>query len=231
MWVTNTMYPTYIPGPDGAFATWLQNFSTLLTAAPTDYGLTAPNAVTVATENTAFQAAYTSASDPSTRTSATVAAKDAARVSAEAVVRPFAVLISLNAGVTDEAKVDIGVTVRTTVPTPIPPPLTSAALALVAGAPLAHTLRYFDTSTPTTKAKPFGAVALQVVRSVGVAPAVDPSVCPFLDLWTKSPNVSGFSAGDQGKVATYFCRWVTRGGPGGASQYGPWSAPLSLIIM
>ena len=48
-------YPTYIPAKDALFATWLENFSTLLTAAPATYGLTAPDATAVDAVNTAFR--------------------------------------------------------------------------------------------------------------------------------------------------------------------------------
>lgn len=225
------MASSYIPASDAGFDTWLTNFSTLLTASPTTYGLTAPDAVAVAAERTAYHAAYVAASDPGTRTSVTVAAKDAAKASALAVVRPYAVSISLNAGVTDGDKTDIGVTVRKLVPTPVPPPITVPVFALVAAIPGQHQLRYYDTSTPTSKAKPPGAIGLQVWRAVGTVPAVDPAQATYYDTWTKSPNVSTFTAGDVGKQATYFGRWVTRGGPGGATQVGPWSAPLTLAVM
>lgn len=225
------MPTTYLPASDAAFDAWLTNFSTLLTAAPATYGLTAPNAVTVAAERTAFHNAYVAAIDPGTRTSVTIAAKDSARASAEAVVRPFATNISQNAGVLDSDKTDIGVTVRKTVPTPVPPPLTSPVLVLVAATPLAHNLRYYDTTTPTSKKKPAGVTTLEIARAVGTVPAVDPAQASFYGLWTKSPNVSTFLAGDVGKVATYFGRWRTTGGPGGASQVGPWSTPLALTVM
>lgn len=225
------MPATYLPASDSGFDSWLTNFSTLLTAAPTTYGLTAPDAVAVAAERTDYHAAYVTASDPGTRTSVTVAAKDAARVSAEAVVRPFAVAISLNSGVLDADKTDIGVTVRKLVPTPVPPPLTTPALSLASALPLQHQLRYVDSSTPTSKSKPAGATGIQLFRAVGTVPAVDPAQASYYDIWTKSPNVSTFVAGDVGKLCTYFARWMTRGGPGGAVQYGPWSAPLTISVI
>jgi hypothetical protein len=228
---TTIMATTYLPASDSAFDSWLTNFSTLLTASPTTYGLVSGDATAVAAERTAYHTAFVAATDPATRTSVTVAAKDAARSSAESVVRPYAVSISLNAGVLDDDKVAIGVTVKKTVPTPIPPPTTSPALSLLAATPLSHQLRYYDTSTPTTKAKPFGATGIQVNRSIGMSAAVDPSQTDFYTVWTKSPNFSTFEAGDVGKVCTYFARWMTRGGPGGAVQYGPWSASLVLGIM
>ena len=76
----------YIPAKDALFAAWLLNFSTLLTASPVTYGLTAPDAVTVAGVNGTFQAAYATATNPATRTSGAVAATDVARLDAEAIV-------------------------------------------------------------------------------------------------------------------------------------------------
>jgi hypothetical protein len=222
---------SYLPATFVGFADWLANFSTLLTASPTTYGLTPTDATAVAAQNTSYQAAYTAASDPTTRTSVTVAAQSAARTAAEAVVRPLAVSISLNSGVTDDDKVAIGVTVRKMVPTPVPPPLTFPTLSLVAGAHLQHTLTYRDSATPTSKAKPPGVTGIEIWRSVGAVPSTDPSQATFYTRWTKAPNVSTFDPPDVGKVCTYWARWVTQGGPGGAQQSGPWAPPLNLTVM
>ena len=225
------MSTSYIPQSDSGFDAWLTNFSSLITADPATYGLTAPDAVDIAAERTAYHAAYVTATTPETRTSPTVAAKDQAKAHALAVVRPFAVAISLNAGVTNENKEAVGVTVRKTTPTPIPPPVTQPVLVLVAGTPGAHQLRYYDTSTPTTKAKPFGAIGVEIWRAVGTVAAVDPEQSRYYATWTKSPNVSTFAPSDVGKTVTYFARWVTRSGAGGVSVPGPWSAPLVLTVM
>jgi len=227
----NTMATNYIPAPDAAFAAWLSNFASLIQADPTDYGLVAGDATIITAQDTAFQAAYTLATDPSTRTSPTVAAKDAARATAEATVRPYAVQISLNSGVSDMLKVGVGVTVKKTVPTPVPPPTTVPALSLLAATPGAHQLAYRDTSTPTSKAKPPGAIGIELWRNIGTVAATDPAQCSYYAQWTKSPNVSNFTSSDVGKVCTYFARWATRGGPGGVSQVGPWSASLVISVI
>ena len=223
--------PSYIPPKDADFDNWLTNFSTLLTADPTDYGLVAGDAVIVAAQRTAWHAAYTTAINPATRTSATVAAKDGARVTAVATVRPYAQQISKNMAVSDLLKISIGVNLPNNVPVPIPPVTTSPALILVSAAPQQHILQYRDSTTPLSKAKPFGAIAIEIWRAVGVAPAVDPSACTLYGRWTKTPNVSGFLVGEVGKTATYFARWVTRSGVGGQSVPGPWSAPLVAVVM
>jgi hypothetical protein len=225
------MATPYIPPADVDFRDWLDNFSGLITAVPATYGLTGGNAVTIAAQQAAYSAALAIALAPATRTAPTIADKDAAKAAALAVVRPFAVSISLNSGVADLDKTAVGVTVRKIVPTPIPPPLTNPVLTLQSATPLRHVLNYRDSATPASKAKPFGAIGLQLFRAVGTVPAVDPAQASFYTQWTKSPNNSDFEAGDRGKVCTYFARWITQGGPGGTVQYGPFGAGLALSIM
>jgi hypothetical protein len=181
--------------------------------------------------NTAFQTAYTASTEPTTRTSVTIAATDTARVNALAVVRPLAVQCSLNAGVSDGNKTALGVTVRKTTPTPIPAPTTSPTLSLVAAIHNQHTLTYRDQATPTSKAKPFGAVALELWQAIGTTPAVDPDQCKMIKRITKGPFVVAFDGLSVGKVATYFGRWVTQSGVGGESTSGPWSAGLVVGII
>ena len=225
------MYPTYIPAKDADFANWLLNFSTLLTAAPVTYGLTAPDATAVAAQETAFSAAYALAIDPGTRTAATVAAKDAARAAAEAVVRPYAVQISLDAGVLPADKVAIGVTLRSTTPTPIPAPTTAPVLGIVSQIAGRATISYRDASLPSGKAKPFGAIGMEVYVTLGTAPSVSPDSAQYRGTITKSPNGLTFGPTDSGKTATVWGRWVTRSGPAGTAQVGPWSAALSFVVM
>lgn len=224
------MPASYIPATDAGFAAWLLNFSTLLTADPTAYGLTAPDAVLVDAENTAYAAALLLATDPATRTAPTVAAKDAARRSAEAVVRPYAMQINAMDGVTDEQRADLGLTIRKTVPTPVPAPLSSPVLALVSIGVGTMTLGFSDADAPSGKAKPAGSIGVELFRAIGVAPAVDPSLAAYTGTITKSPTQIAFSGADNGQIASFFARFVTRSGPGGKAQVGPWSAVLSATI-
>lgn len=221
----------YLPATDAAFDAWLTNFSTLITAAPTDYGLVSGDATTIAAQRTAYHTAFLAATTPATRTPVTIADKDAARTTAEAVIRPFAVQISRNPAVSNMDKTAVGVNLPNSARTPIPAPTTQPALILVSAVHNAQLLSYKDTATPTTKAKPFGATGLELRQAIAVAPTTDPDAAPLLAIVTKSPVNIGTSSADVGKIATYFARWITRGGPGGMSQSGPWSAPLSVAIV
>ena len=224
-------YPSYVPQPDSIFATWLDNFSTKLTANPTEYGLVAGDAAAVDGVNDTFQLAYANAIDPSTRTSATIAAKDAGRVNAESVVRPLAVRVIQNPSVTNEARVALGVTVPTPVPTPIAPPTTAPSLILINAVPLLHNMAYRDATDPLVRAKPFGVVSLSLFVQIGVSAGIDPDAAGFKGDFNKTPFQVPWLAADRGKHATYWARWKTRSGPAGVPQLGPWSAGMDTLII
>jgi hypothetical protein len=225
------MQAPYIPSKDADFDSWLVNFSNLLTASPTTYGLVSGDAVIVAGVTTTWSAAYAAATNPGTRTSVTIAAKDAARNNATATVRPYAVSISRNPAVDNGDKVDIGVNLPNPARTPIPAPTTQPALSLRSAAHFQHVLAYRDTSTPTSKAKPFGAVQMELRVTVATGSSSDPEAAKPLTQATKSPVFISWTSPDVGKTATYFARWVTKSGPGGQAQYGPWSAPFPVVIL
>ena len=224
-----TMYPPYIPPTDADFALWLANFDSLLTAAPATFGLTAPDAAAVAAVALAFALAYPISQDPTTRTPVTIAAKDTARANAEVVVRPFAVQVSLNNGVTAMDKTALGVTVRSLVPTPIPAPITAPELGIIALIPLQGTFSYKE-SGGTGKAKPFGSTGVQLAAAIQATHTADPADATLGTTVTKSPFRMAFNGPDAGQKLSLFARFVTSSGPGGAVQYGPWSAPLQTIV-
>lgn len=220
----------YLPASDANFNVWLLNFSTKLTASPTLYGLVAGDATAVAGVTTTWSAAYAAATTPATRTPVTIAAKDVARTAAEALVRPYASRISVNSAVLDANKVAIGVTVRSTTPTPVPPPTTAPTLDLKGAISGVQTLN-FKQPGAVGKAKPYGVVGVQLFASIGTVFATDPDQAAYVGVATKSPSVQTFAPADIGKKVTWFARWVTRSGPGGQSQVGPWSDPLNLVVM
>lgn len=221
--------PPYIPPTLDGFQAWLLNFSTLLTAAPVTYGLTAPDAVIVAAQYTAWHAAYLAGTNPATRTAPTVAAMNGARVTAIGVVRPYATQISRNMAVADIDKLSIGVNLPNNAPVPVPPITDVPSLIVQPSAPGQCVFQYRQGTDPTSKAKPFGALALELWRSVGAAFAVSPDQCTLLESLTKTPQVINNAPANPGDKMTFFCRWTTRSGPQGKAQKGPWSLATNLI--
>ena len=66
----------YIPTKQSMFSAWLANFSSLISANPSSYGLMASDATTIAGYNTSWIAAYTPVTMASTKTPAAIAAKN-----------------------------------------------------------------------------------------------------------------------------------------------------------
>lgn len=221
---------SYIPAKDADFDAFFNNFQTLIAANPTDYGLVVGDATAITTSYTTWHASYLLATNPDTRTTPVVAQKDANRAASTALIRPYAQEISRNSAISPELVTGLGLNLPNPTRPPIPPPLTFPQLALDSLAPRVINLRYTDSGLGASKKKPVGATGMELVAVVGVAPAVSPENGRALGTYTKAPLVATFEAGDQGKIATFFARWVTKSGAGGKAYVGPWSAPLAQVI-
>lgn len=229
------MSGSYIPTQDQGLDNWSNTFQAGIAASPGTYGLAAGDAVSITSAYNTYHDAYllggvvqphSQPVNPATRTPSTVAAKDVAKAAGLIVFRTYAQIIQNNAGVSDMDKSAIGITVRKTSRTPIPAPGTTPLMALVGSTHLQQTLRFADSATPTVKAKPFGALQMELWRGIAVAAITDPTLCDFYGLITKTPFPVDFMSGDVGKFATYFSRWTTRRG-----LVGPWSTSLVIAIL
>ena len=222
---------SYIPASDANFNNWLTNFSAVLSADPSAYGESSGSAAGMASLTAAWSLAYAAATNPETRTSPAVAAKDAARFNATQEAQQIAARIRANTSVSNAQRVDIGLPVPSATPTPVPAPTSAPALALRSATPGVQLLAYSDTAAPTGKAKPYGVIGVEMWVSTGTVPATDPAACKYVGTFTKSPFRLAFGAGDAGKVMTAYARFVTRSGPAGVAQTGPWSAQLVSVII
>jgi hypothetical protein len=219
----------YIPPRDADFDAWFNNLNTLITATPAAYGLVAGDAVIIDAQWDIWHPAYLLLTNPATKTSPNVAAKDVARVNAESVLRPYCQRIRANAGVSDALKVGLGLNLQPTTLTPIPAPGTVPVLSQRAATAGQMVLSYHD-SVLSGKAKPYGSIGIEIFVNYGASPNTDPSQAAFHSRVTKSPCTITWPVDQRGKVATIFGRYVTRGGPSGISQNGPWSDPLPVTV-
>jgi hypothetical protein len=79
------------------------------------------------------------------------------------------------------------------------------------------------------KAKPFGAVGVELFALADVAHTSDPDDASYIGTVTKSPSRVALDPTNAGKKLSVFARYVTRSGPGGTAQAGPFSAALQTI--
>lgn len=215
----------FIPSRDSQLDSWLLNFKTLIAANPASYGLVSGDATSITNSFNAWHAAYLAATNPTTRTHVTIAAKDAQKILTVDVVRTYATTIRANTAVSNDLKLGLGLRIADTTPTPVPPPTTYPILAINGAGPGTQDLRASDQLSPTRRAKPAGTAGLLVFRVVATEAATDPNSAPLLGFVTKAAFQSTFAPEDDGKIATYFARWTN-----GKGQFGPWSAPVSMRV-
>lgn len=219
------MGSSYIPSREADLDMWLGNFKTLIAATPTAYGLVAADGTAITTAYNNWHTAYLAAVNPTTRTPATVATKNAQKTVVLGVVRGYAATIRANMAVSDALKIGLGLRVHDNAPTPIPPPATYPMLTLAGLGVGQQSLRAADQFTPSKRAKPAGTAGMLLFRAVAAAPVTDPAQCAFLAFASKTEFQATFDPADNGKVATYFARWTNSKG-----EVGPWSPAASMPI-
>jgi hypothetical protein len=205
---------------------WLLNFSTLITASPPTYGLSAGDAVVIAGYYSAWIAAYTLATDPTTRSHVTVTNKNAVKASILPSIRGYAQQIVADLGVLNSDKVALGLNPPNNSRSPIPAPVSNPLIELTCAAPGSQGMRYSDVNTPASKKKPFGSIALQLYRATGTDVVTDPSLMEFIGPFTRNPVMVTNEANQAGQLASYAARWVTRKG-----LVGPWSPVISGYLV
>jgi hypothetical protein len=219
------MSTPYIPAKDADFDNWADNFQTTIAASPGTYGLVAADATTITTAYNNWHAAYSLLLNPATKTSPNVAAKDVQKAAALITFRGYAQIIQNNQGVSNDAKSAAGLTVRATGRTPVPAPATIPILGLVSQQPGIANIGYADSATPTTKAKPYGSIQMEVWIDVAPTGSPSPTSSTYVGVETKSPSALATPSGSVGKQAYVYARWVTRRG-----LTGPWSTPLAVTL-
>ena len=205
---------------------YLQNLSGHISANPSGYGQSGPDAENLASLVADFAAKQAIVGDPAAKTKASVLARNQSKALAVQVARLMIQQIKYNQGVSDEAKVAAGVPLpRSGGYQPVPPPTTAPALVLVGSSVGSHTLEYRDSMDPTPRRKPPGVHSLYLYVAVADAPVADPTDARFYRAFGRSRFGVAFDHADNGKTATYFARWANAN-----RDEGPLSAPISMTI-
>lgn len=219
------MSASWIPSNDGPLDTFVNNFQTLIAATPTNYGLVTADATAITAAYTTWHAAFLAAVNPTTRTKATITTKNLQKRNVMSVLRGYGATIRANRAVTDALKIGLGLHVRDTAPTPVPPPSTYPLLTVDSFNLGTLTLRAADQATPDKKARPAGSAGMLLFSVVAATPATEPTGLDFDAFLTKPKFQQAFTAADSGKTVTYFARWTN-----GKGELGPWSPPVSIRI-
>lgn len=158
---------TYLPRKEGELVTWSLNLSTFINADPTIYGLTLTQASDYAALQTAYSTAYTTANQDATRTKPNIVAKNVAKQALIESSRQLVAIIQAYPGTTDQMRADLQITIRDTEPTPIDPPVNPPAIAVVSRFNRDVTLRLYDETNPTSRARPQNVIGASIFTFVG----------------------------------------------------------------
>ena len=158
-----------VPTLDGPLAEWSTNFKLLGTAQPADFSLTAAQMTSYGTLHTAFITAYNLAKADGSRSKALVMGKNDAKSSLLVFARELYGIISASSS-TNENKTLIGVHVRKTEPTPIPPPALAPLVTLTSVVGRVARYKLADAQFPTSRRKPLNAEGATILSFVGANP-------------------------------------------------------------
>ena len=214
----------YIPGPDANFQAWQSNFVTYANANLAALGLTAPDMAPITAVQTGWATAFPAHVAAVNAAKAAKQTKDENRAAYVAVIRPLVRRLQASAVVSDAEKASLGITVAQA-PTPIGPPTTAPICSIECGNRLQQTLRFVDSATPTRKAKPAGALGVEIWNKVGTTPPTGEGELRFVAVDTNAPYLMNFDSADGGKTNYVWMRWVSPTG-----ERGPWSEQAQATI-
>lgn len=152
---------------------WLANFSNKLTANPTEYSVTAAQALAMSTKYNSYNLAYSMTTEPDTRTHPKIIAKNEAKSAAIAEVRMLARIIQASPTVTNQMRADLGLPVRDVDPTPWPIPSAPPLLQIEKVVGRTVHIRLIDAANPTERGKPQYVQGASVFSFVGAQAPVD----------------------------------------------------------
>lgn len=215
----------YIPATDEGFKTWANTFASKLVSDNSAYMMSPAEAAGVQAAVDNFNVAFDIAAAPETRTKATIIDRNNARSIAENLCRDYAMLIKENKGISDADKVNAGVRPINPDREPIEVPTTQPLLNILGNTPGTQTVVFADSSTPDKRAKPFGAASMQLFMAKATEADAPFSEAKFVGNFSRNPIDISFDEADDGKVATYYGRWVSTRG-----DVSPMSLAVSMRI-
>lgn len=184
------MAESYLPAREADLLAFAQNMDNLITAAPATYGLTAPQATAFSILYTNYANALQLATNPPTRTPPAIVAKNdakAALIDGPGGIRELARIVQATPSVTNQAKADLGLTVRDGEPTPVPVPKGPPDIAIESVLNRTVRIRLRDMDNPDRRGKPDGVRGASVFMWVGSdEPPADPMEWSFFGNTTKT---------------------------------------------
>jgi len=217
------MWRTYLPSKEADLIDWLDNFSTVLTAKATALQVPAEEVTALTAAITAFKPLHEQAAGPD-RTAVIVEQKNTAKAAVITLVRNMVNYRLANPAIVNTAtRVELGLHVKDTNPTPVGIPTTAPELELTFPGIRRIDVHYKDEGAEN-KARPDGTNGAVIYWVFSETPITDLAMLINSDLATKTPYHFEFREEDRGKRVYIAMRWQSSHGK------GPWSAIVSAAV-
>ncbi len=219
------MGKSFYTGTDAELNTGAQHFSSVISDAPEDYGISTPAAVSYANLTSIYAAAYLAAIIPETRTRGRVTAKNTARENLRKASADLASVIDGTPAVSDQQKVDLGLNVRKQ-PARNGRPTVRPGMDMVSVNGRTVAVHIHDSASSTKRGKPAGTVAAWVYTFVGADYPSDPTLWDFQGSARKGKFEITFPSELPGGTQVWVCAaWVNT-----TDEAGPTSVPISTNL-
>ncbi len=215
----------FLPSKDADLLAWANSFSAKITATPVAYGLVAAQATAFSALLTTWSADLAVATDPATRTRAAIAAKNASRTPLKAEARELARIINAFPSITNEQRIELGLTPRSGTISPINPPTECPVLEVVSA--IGRTLKLkLRSSDSNRRGKPADVAGATLFSYVGSAPPADIAAWKFEGSITKTVFDCEFPASVAAGAQVWLCAfWFSP-----RAQSGPACQPVSAYL-
>jgi len=225
------IHKRYIPLNDDDFFNWQGNFVNLVVANAVAWGVPAPSVTALSARRAAYEPLYHAAQNKTTRSRDDVLAHRQMRKIYEKEIRTLARQYLMNSPlVLDTDRVNLGLTVRDTEPSPGKPITDVPIVGLkgLGGGDIEVRCRATRDQTRASMHPDANVVDyLFVMVESGDVPPSDPEDCPKGDSQPKAKFVLRCGAQNSGKRFYGFFRWLNNRRP---RQEGPWSNAQTVVI-
>jgi len=230
--LVHTQTGPYMPKSDAGKRLWMESFIASIARQPDRLGIDDRMFEYYQRVVRTFVEALQRTKNPAQGGPAATHAKNAARKQAVAVCRQLAMMFKNDPSMTDAQKIGLGLHVDVGAAKRTKRPGTFPQLMVQGAASGGHRIRFKQTrpiSNPyesTSMGKPQGVSHLLLFGAFGDKP-LGLEHARFIGAYTRSPFEVNYplQSGVEGKVATYYGRWLT-----GRGDVGPWSPGVSMIV-
>jgi hypothetical protein len=216
------------PTKDSELVNYSTNWNTRISSSATDYGLTNTQATQYGTLHTAWISAYdalAAAREAGTRSEALTSSKTSAKRNLLAFGRTLYKVVQSAPSVSNEKKIELGVHVRDTIPTPAPPPGTAPVLSVVSVTGRRARVK-LKSAIGDRKGRPLGTIGAQIYSCVS-------DDVPTAGTQWHFEGATGKNLVDvvfPDSVANGATVWFTAVWFNGSKQTGPNAAPVSTNL-